>query len=136
MLHKVEIADYMLKQPITGHPELTIYEAALLIVENKVSGLVIVDDKKQLLGMLSELDCLKAIMASAYNDGEVEIAKVKDVMTKNVIFQNPRDSIIDVADSMFRYKHKRRPVLSQNKLVGQLTCREILNVITKNYWRM
>ena len=76
MPDNVEISEYMLRQPVTGHADLTVYEAAQLIVENKVSGLVIVDDRKQLLGMLSELDCLKAIMASTYNEGEIEVVKV------------------------------------------------------------
>ena len=93
------------------------------------------DDRKQVLGMFSELDCLKAIMASTYNEGEIEVAKVRDIMTQNVQAQRPRDSIIDLEEPMFILKYKRRPVVLNTKLVGQVTCREILNIVTKNHWR-
>ena len=130
MLRSIELADYMLKNPVTAKPELTVYEAALRILEHKVSGLCIIDERKHLVGMLSELDCLRVILAGAYNDEEFGAALVGDVMTKNVECQNPHDDIVDVATSMLDHKHRRRPVLLDDRLVGQVTCRQILNVVT------
>jgi CBS domain-containing protein len=130
MLRSTELGDYMLKNPVTAKPELTVYEAALRILENKVSGLAIVDDRRNLIGMLSELDCLRVILAGAYNDEEFGAAIIGDVMTKNVEVQSPGDDIIDVATSMLDHKHRRRPVVDNGRLVGQVTCRQILNVVT------
>jgi CBS domain-containing protein len=130
MLGSVELNDYMLKNPVTARPELTVYEAALRILEHKVSGLVVVDERKALLGMLSELDCLRVILSGAYNDEGIGAALVGDVMTRDIEVQHPHDDIVDVATSMLDHKHRRRPVVQDGRLVGQVTCRQILNVVT------
>ena len=130
MLRSVELADYMLKNPVTARADLTVYEAAMRILEHKVSGLCVIDERKHLVGMLSELDCLRVILAGMYNDEEFGAALVGDVMTKNVETQDPHDDIVDVATSMLDHKHRRRPVIADGRLVGQVTCRQILNIVT------
>lgn len=130
MLGSVELADYMLKHPVTARPEASVYEATRRILEHKVSGLVVVDESKQLLGILSELDCLRVLLASVYNDEEFATALVGDVMTRDVETQHPHDDIVDVATSMLDHKHRRRPVIEDGRLVGQVTCRQILSVVT------
>ena len=131
MLGSVELKDYMLKNPVTARSELTVYEAALRILDHKVSGLVVVDERRALMGMLSELDCLRVILAGVYNDEEFGAALVGDVMTREVEVQHPHDDIIDVATSMLDHKHRRRPVVQDGLLVGQVTCRQILKVVTE-----
>ena len=130
MLHSVELADYMLKNPATARPELTVYEAALRILEHKVSGLVVVDERRELVGMLSELDCLRVVLAGVYNDEEFGSALVSDVMTQNIEVQGPHDDIVDVATSMLDHKHRRRPIVENGRLIGQVTCRQILHMVT------
>ena len=131
MLGSVELNDYMLKNPVTARPELTVYEAALRILEHKVSGLVVVDERKALMGMLSELDCLRIILSGVYNDEDFGAAVVGDVMTREIEVQHPHDDIVNVATSMLDHKHRRRPVVQDGLLVGQVTCRQILKVVTE-----
>ena len=131
MLGSVELSDYMLKNPVTAKAKLTVYEAAQRILDNKVSGLVVIDDRRAMIGMLSELDCLRALLASVYNDEEFGAALVGDIMSTNVEMQNPHDDIVDVATSMLDHKHRRRPVVVDGLLVGQVTCRQILNIVTQ-----
>ena len=131
MLGSVELKDYMLRNPVTARPELTVYEAALRILDHTVSGLAVVDERKALMGVLSELDCLRVILAGVYNDEEFGSALVGDVMAREVEFQHPHDDIVDVATSMLDHKHRRRPVVQDGLLVGQVTCRQILKVVTE-----
>ena len=83
------------------------------------------------MGMLSELDCLRVILAGVYNDEEFGAALVGDVMTREVEVQHPHDDIVDVATSMLDHKHRRRPVVQDGLLVGQVTCRQILKIVTE-----
>ena len=129
MLHSTELQDYMLKNPVTAKADLTVYEAAMRILEHKVSGLVVVDDRRAMVGMLSELDCLRVILAGVYNDEEVGAALVGDVMATDIESHGPHDDIVDVATSMLDHKHRRRPVIEDGLLVGQLSCRQILSVV-------
>jgi len=131
MLKSLELRDVMIRQPITVPPNITVFEAAQIIMENKITGVIVVDDEQNLVGILSELDCLKVTLAGAYNDDEFSTALVEDVMTKKVVVQNPNDDIVDVATSMLEHRHRRRPVVENSKVVGQVTCRQILKVITE-----
>ena len=103
--------------------------SAQKILENKVSGVAVVDADNNLVGMLSELDCLQAIVSAVYNGNSPGAALVEDIMTKDVEVNKPGDDIIDVASSMLDHKHRRRPVVENGKLIGQVTCRQILSAI-------
>lgn len=131
MLKSLELRDVMIRQPITVSPNITVFEAAQIIMENKITGVIVVDEEKNLVGILSELDCLRVTLAGAYNDDEFGTALVRDVMTKNVAVQAPNDDIVDVATSMLKHKQRRRPVVEDGKVVGQITCRQILKVISE-----
>ena len=131
MLKSLELRNVMIRQPITVPPNITVFEAAQIIMENKITGVIVVDDEQNLVGILSELDCLKVTLAGAYNDDEFSTALVEDVMTKKVVVQNPNDDIVDVATSMLEHRQRRRPVVENGKVVGQVTCRQILKVITE-----
>ena len=129
MLKSMQVRRYMLQKPVTVKAHMTISEAAHLILANKISGLAVIDDENNLVGVLSELDCLQAIVSYVYNDGDPGAALVSDFMTKEVEVNHPNDLIIDVASSMLDHKHRRRPVVVDGKLVGQLTCRQILKAV-------
>mgnify|MGYP001160838982 FL=1 len=64
MTKSVEVVNYMLAKPITVKPDINVHEAAQKILENKVSGVAVVDADNNLVGMLSELDCLQAIVSA------------------------------------------------------------------------
>jgi len=119
----------MQHKPITVMADMNIYDASRKILENKVSGVVVIDANNNLVGMLSELDCLRALVTSVYNGADPGGALVKDIMTLDVEVNHPTDDIVTVAASMLDHKHRRRPIVVDGKLVGQLTCRQILGAI-------
>jgi CBS domain-containing protein len=129
MPRSIELRNYMVRHPVTVTPEMSIFEASHKILEYKLSGVCVVDHDNNLLGVLSELDCLKAIVEKVYKNGEEDAGIVADVMTHNVEVNHPHDQITNVATSMLDHKHRRRPVVIDGKLVGQVTCRQILKAI-------
>jgi len=129
MPKSVEVSQYMQHKPITVMADMNIYDASRKILENKVSGVVVIDANNNLVGMLSELDCLRALITSVYNGADPGGALVKDIMTAEVEVNLPTDDIVSVATSMLDHKHRRRPIVVDGKLVGQLTCRQILGAI-------
>jgi CBS domain-containing protein len=128
MLRSVELKDYMLKHPVTVHVEANMGEGIRLIIDNKISGLCVVDDDQRLVGILSELDCLRAMLSASYNEGG--IGMVRDYMASdNLVVANPHEDISDVAQDMLRKNKRRRPVVEDGKLVGQITCRQLLSAV-------
>lgn len=128
MSNKLQVKDYM-QNAVTVVQSATVSEAAQIIIEHKISGVTVIDDKGDLIGILSELDCLRAIVNAVYNGNLPGASIVEDVMTKNVEANSPEDNIVTVATSMLDRNHRRRPVVKDGKLVGQVSCRQILKAI-------
>lgn len=130
MLRSVRVRDYMVTHPVTVVPDSDIFEAIHKILVNKISGVTVIDDDSRPVGVLSELDCLRAILWATYHEEEVGTHPVSEHMTRNVETVSVDDDIIDVAKSMLEHKRRRRPVVDRHgRLVGQVTCRQLLRAI-------
>ena len=128
MLKSVNLRDYMLAHPVKVKPDDNIYEAMTIISDNKISGLCVVDDDNTLVGVLSEMDCLRAVLGAVYNEGSLGL--VRDFMTAdNLVVAHPGEDIVAVAEDMLRQNKRRRPVVEDGKLVGQITIRQLLKAV-------
>ena len=125
----VRIKDYMVSQPVTVLQSATIAEAARMITEHKVSGVVVVNEAGVVVGMLSELDCLRNLLSEAYNGQAIGGEAVALAMTTPVTTCAADADIISIAESMLSTKQRRRPVVDQGKLLGQITCRQLLGAL-------
>jgi len=130
MLGSVDLSDYMLHDPVKIHANEDLFDAIHLIIEHRVSGICVVDDQEILVGVLSEMDCLSAILAATYNEAG-DVGKAREYMTANVDVCDVHADLVDVADDMLKKGHRRRPVLDHGRLVGQITCRQLLRVISE-----
>ncbi|MBA6225296.1 CBS domain-containing protein [Colwellia sp. MB02u-18] len=120
----------MITNPIKVKEDDNLLDTMKIIIDNKVSGVCVINEKKVLVGVLSEMDCLAAILESTYNN--IGVGLVSEYMTKeNIVVAHPSDDIINVAQDMLLKKHRRRPVIEDGKLVGQVSCRQLLTAVNK-----
>lgn len=130
MLQSVNLRDYMLTRPAKVGMDDNVLDAMQVIIDNKISGVCVVDDIGNLVGILSELDCLKAILAATYND--TGVGAVRDYMaSENLAVAHPDEDIVDVAQDMLLKNKRRRPVVEDGRLIGQITCRQLLAAVKK-----
>lgn len=129
MLRSVDLSDYMQTNPVRVHVDESLFRAMDTITRNHVSGACVVDDADNLVGVLSEIDCLRAVISATYNNA-ADVGKVRDFMTSEVQCCRLHDNIVDVAMDMIAKGHRRRPVVENGKLIGQLSCRQILRVVS------
>ena len=128
MLKSVELKDYMLTHPVCVLVDSDMGDAMKLIIDNKISGMCVVDGAGKLVGILSELDCLRAVLHASYNQGG--IGMVREYMSsENLVVANPHEDITDVAQDMLSKNKRRRPVVEDGRLVGQITCRQLLKAV-------
>lgn len=120
------INDCMHRNPLTIHQDANLVKAIEIIVENKLTGLTVTDDAGSAVGILSELDCIGAILTAVYNDGNPEYTLVRDAMVAELNTCKPADSIVEVAQGMLKTRQRRRPVIEDGKLVGQVSSSNIL----------
>jgi CBS domain-containing protein len=130
MLQSVNLRDYMLLNPVKVRAEDNVLDAMQVIIDNKISGVCVVDSDANLVGILSEMDCLRAALGAIYNNTSIGI--VRDYMaTENLVVAHPDEDIVDVAQDMLHKNKRRRPVVENGKLIGQITCRQLLSAVKK-----
>ena len=130
MLQSVNLRDYMLPNPVKVRAGDNVLDAMQVIIDNKISGVCVVDNDGNLVGILSELDCLRAVLGAIYNNSG--IGSVSDHMaTDNLVVAHPNEDIVDVAQDMLLKNKRRRPVVENGKLIGQITCRQLLSAVKK-----
>ncbi len=130
MLQSVNLRDYMLTNPVKVHANDNVLDAMQVIIDNKISGVCVVDGEQNLVGILSELDCLRAVLGAIYNNSG--IGNVRDYMASdNLVVAHPNEDIVDVAQDMLLKNKRRRPVVEDGKLIGQITCRQLLSAVKK-----
>lgn len=130
MLRSVDLSDYIHKNPakVLAHDRL--FDAIDIITDSRLTGVCVVTERDELVGILSEMDCLRAVIAATYNDS-ADVGHVCDFMTGNVQTCQLHDNVVDVANDMVAKGHRRRPVVDEyGKLIGQISCRQILRVVS------
>lgn len=120
------IRDCMRRNPLTINSNANLVQAIEMLVEYKLTGVTVVDDSGAPVGVLSEIDCIKTVLNALYNDGDPEHALVRDAMTHEIISCSPSDNIVEVAADMLATRQRRRPVLENGRLVGQVSSSNIL----------
>lgn len=128
MLRSVNLRDHMLPHPLTVRQDDNLLEAMRVIIEHKVSGVCVIDSDDRLVGILSELDCLRAILNSTYNDSRAGLVN-EHMASDNLVVAHPDEDIVDVGRDMLTKNKRRRPVVENGKLIGQITCRQLLNAV-------
>lgn len=127
MLKSVEARRYMTVKPVTLSPDTNIVTAINTLIDNKVSGATVVDAENNVVGVISEMDCLKAMLDGGYYD-EVN-GTVGDYMTTDIETISADATIIDVAQRLIEHKRRRLPIVENGKFVGQYSARSILQAI-------
>ena len=63
LLEKIEVKDLMTKDPITVPPDYTAEETAQVLLENKISGVPVVDDNGQVVGVITQTDLFRVLIS-------------------------------------------------------------------------
>ncbi len=120
------VSDYMTKKLITFRPDQPVAEVMQILVKNKISGGPVVNEKNELLGIISEGDCIKQISESRYYNMPVENDTVDKHMVKNVETIDGNLNVFDAAQKFLESKRRRFPIVENGKLVGQISQKDIL----------
>ena len=79
-----KVSDYMSRDLITFKPEQSVEEVIQTLIKNKISGGPVVNNNNELVGVISEGDCLKQISESRYYNMPMEQHTVENRMAKNL----------------------------------------------------
>lgn len=125
----VTVADYMSTRLITFHPDQPMDEVIETLLQHKISGGPVVDDDGELVGIISEGDCMKEVVRGKYNNMPNLSGKVSEHMSTSVISISPETNIFDAAKKFLEMRIRRFPVVSLGKLMGQVSQKDIMRAV-------
>ncbi|MCV9386805.1 CBS domain-containing protein [Reichenbachiella ulvae] len=126
-----KISDYMAKDLITFTPDMEIAEAIDVMLKKKISGGPVLNERRELVGMLSEKDCLKVLVQSSYHNIPSGKGKVKDFMSENVKTLDIDMDVVECANEFLTTYFRRFPVTQNGVLKGQISRRDIMRAAQK-----
>jgi CBS domain-containing protein len=144
----MKVSDLMTKEVMTVSPDSSVRDAAKKLYERKISGLPVINEKNEVVGMLTEKDILNLVLPSysrSFNTvsflpsedpfhKHMEISadkKVKDIMRKNVNCVDQDVSALEAVLVMLKQNVRRLPVVSGKKLVGIISRHDVVREILK-----
>jgi len=127
----LRVSDYMTRELVTFDPEQSVEEVIEILIKNKISGGPVVNERNELIGIISEGDCIKYICDSRYYNMPSDSSSVSHCMIKNVETIDGNMNILDAAKKFLVAKRRRFPIINKGKLVGQISQKDILKATMK-----
>ncbi len=121
------VKDYMARTLVTFKPETEVLDAVHMLVNKRIAGAPVVDDEGSLVGMLSEFDCMKVVLGASYHGNAG--GPIRDYMTTDTQTVDAQMNIVDLAQVFVDTGFRRFPVLEENRLVGQISRRDVLRAL-------
>lgn len=121
-----KVKDFMTRQLITFKPDQPVSDVIEALIKYKISGGPVINDEKELVGIISEGDCIKHISESRYYNMPEDDKKIEQYMVKEVETIDGEMHIFDAANKFLNDKRRRFPILENGKLVGQISQKDIL----------
>jgi len=139
--------DVMTSHVMTAAPQMTVQDAAKLLIDSRISGIPVVDGDRRLVGIVTEGDLLRRAetnterrhsrwsewfspnsrLAAEYIKSHA--GRLADIMTRDVVSVTELATLGEIADLMETKRIKRVPVLHDGKLVGIVSRADLLRVL-------
>ena len=133
----MKVKDLMTKDPVTVAPDAPVRVATARMSERGIRHLPVVDETGRLLGMLTDRDLAHASFMPLLADylgwrgARVASPRVRDLMTWSVITTYPEATVVQAALTMFQRRVGSLPVVDEGRLVGIVTERDIVAMLTQ-----
>jgi CBS domain-containing protein len=135
----MKVGEIMSHPVITIPQDLPVKHIAAILVQKEISGVPVVDENDRLLGIVTEADL---VTLETEPDPRSHIlplparrtplpATAEEAMTRDVITLSEDADVAEAARLMLERHVKRIPVLSEGKVVGIVSRREILKVLAR-----
>lgn len=111
---------------ITFTPNQTIESVMQKLITHRISGGPVVNENNELIGVISEGDCIKQISESRYYNMPMQDKTIENHITMNVDTIDGNMNIFDAANKFLSAKRRRFPIVENGKLVGQISQKDVL----------
>ena len=131
-----QASDLMTRKVKTVSPNMTLREVTKYLTSNHLTSAPVVeerDGKPQLVGFLSERDCLSAMAQEGYFGSPAPPQTVSTVMKRAPICVSDDLEVFALASIFIHHGFRQLPVTKEGTLLGIVTRRDVLVAIDKYY---
>jgi len=143
----MQAKDIMTEKVVCVRPMDSLFDAAELMLDASVSALLVVNDKREILGIISEADLirraeidttskkswllriLESDASAAREFVSTHTRRVTDIMTKEVVTATEETPLADLVERMQRYRVKRIPIVRDGVLVGVVSRADLVRAV-------
>lgn len=131
MNDRPRVREYMVRDVIPLAPDTEILHAMNLLLERQISGAPVVDANGNLVGMLTQKDCLRAALQASYFQ---EWGRpVSDYMNRKVETLDAELDLVAAARHFLSSPYRRFPVVEEGRLAGQISRSDLLRALIENW---
>ncbi len=123
----VQARDIMATKLITLDIHTDVFDAIRVMIKNNISGAPVIDKDRNLLGVFSEKSVMQVLIDAAYDGLPTnEVGAFMD-KTPHTIVENTQ--LLSIAQIFLTTPRRRLPVLDGQKLVGQVSRRDVVRAV-------
>lgn len=125
----ITVRDFMTVNMYKFTKGQSVLEVMETLLKYQISGGPVVNEHNEVIGIISEGDCIKQVSESRYYNQPMDDMNVEKYMVKNVETVSPDMHLFDMANKFLSLKIRRFPVCEDGKLVGLISQKDILKAV-------
>ena len=118
------ISQLLKRDVISIHPNKTVFNAIKLLTENNIGALPVINDNKELCGIISERDIIRAMSQNIGTNFKKSL--INSIMTSNVITISNKAISEDIMDIMTKNKIRHIPIVENKLLMGIVSIGDVV----------
>jgi DeoR family transcriptional regulator, catabolite repression regulator len=123
----VVVRDCMSRKVVSFDVSDDVGDIVAVLLEHKITGAPVLNADKQVIGFISEQDCIKEMLNTAFYCDLT--ATAADIMKTTVLTVDPDMPISELAEQLNTNKPKVYPVVEEGKLVGIVSRSDVLQAL-------
>jgi CBS domain-containing protein len=124
-----KVKEIMEKDVVLASPDMSLQDISKILVDNKLSGVPVVDDKKSLVGFVSERDIIASI-----GSGDFMGKRVGDIMTQEVVSAEEDATMESMAQIFTENPYRYLPIVKNKKIVGIVSRKDVIDRLLGQYY--
>ena len=128
MIHPATVArDFMTTELVTLSPDCDVFSAIDTLLKHRISGAPVVGRCGEFLGIFSERSCMEVVINALYEG--LPDAGLLPFVDPNPPTITPETDLLTICQTFLNQATRRLPVIDGNQLVGQVSRRDVMQVV-------